>query len=290
MIVGTAALVVSGNTLFYYHNNDVKSYEGQDISTSEDKVNTEQAEINLSEIQKVANSAHETESSDSETQPHSLLMENAVGNNNVNYNETEESDSKTDTAGSGDIKNNVANHSTKAENANGNTEGVGEANVKHSKNILVPWFGEAENILKNGTVATVTDVDTGKTFKIKRVAGYNHADVETLTAEDTRILKELYGGQWSWERRAVIVNVNGIEMAASIAGMPHAGREDKPFGAIVSDRTGGYGRGENLDGVKGNDMSGVIDLHFYQSKTHGSNKVDPQHQNMVKKAANSRNK
>lgn len=158
----------------------------------------------------------------------------------------------------------------------------------NSQNLLVPWFNQAEHILAKGTVATVTDVDTGKQFKIKRITGYNHADVETLTAEDTSILKNIYGGQWSWERRAVIVNVNGREMAASLAAMPHAGREDQPYGAVVNNRSGGYGRGANLDGVKGNNMSGVIDLHFYKSKTHGSNRVDPAHQNMVRKAANSR--
>lgn len=157
-----------------------------------------------------------------------------------------------------------------------------------SKNLLIPWFGQAEKIFKNGAVATITDVDTGLQYRIKRICGYNHADVETLTAEDTRILLKTYGGQWSWQRRAVIVNVNGVEMAASIAAMPHAGREDQPYGKIVSWRSGGYGKGANLDGVKNNNMSGVVDLHFYQSKTHGSNRVEPAHQRMVLKAAKSR--
>ena len=154
--------------------------------------------------------------------------------------------------------------------------------------LLVPWFGKAEKIFKKGSVATVTDVATGLTYRIKRVTGYNHADCETLTAEDTKILKRIYGGKWSWERRAIIVNVNGVEMAASIAAMPHAGREDQPFAKVVNNRSGGYGRGDNLDGVKNNGMSGVVDVHFYKSKTHASNRIDGKHQNRILQAAKSR--
>ena len=53
---------------------------------------------------------------------------------------------------------------------------------------LVSWFGGAENILAIGSTAQVYDIWTGRTFNIKRTYGYNHADVETLTAEDTKIM------------------------------------------------------------------------------------------------------
>ncbi len=157
-----------------------------------------------------------------------------------------------------------------------------------SQSLLVPWFDQAENIFKKGSIAIVTDINTGITFSIKRICGYNHADVETLTAEDTKKLLKIYGGQWSWGRRAIIVNVNGREMAASMAAMPHAGRDDEPYGKVIDNRSGGYGRGQNLDGVKNNNMSGVIDIHFYKSKTHGTNSIDNKHQKMVLKASRSR--
>lgn len=149
---------------------------------------------------------------------------------------------------------------------------------------LLPWFGKVENIFTIGNVATVTDVDTGLKFKAKRTFGYNHADVETLTTKDTEILKKVSGGYWNWTRRAVIVEVDGYRIAASITAMPHAGRDDKPANIKVSSRSGGYGWGANLDSVKGNGMDGQFDIHFYGSKTHGTNSVDKNNQAMIQKA------
>lgn len=150
---------------------------------------------------------------------------------------------------------------------------------------LVSWFGGAENILQIGSIAQVYDIGTGRTFNIKRTYGYNHADTETLTAEDTRIMLEIYGGSWNWVRRPVIVTVNGRKLAASMAGMPHAGVDSVAANAYVQSRSGGYGPGYNLDSVKGNNMDGVFDIHFLNSKTHGTNRVDTNHQNAVKTAA-----
>lgn len=149
----------------------------------------------------------------------------------------------------------------------------------------IPWFGNAENIFSRGKHATILDVDTGLSFNIQRSYGYNHADCETLTAKDTEIMKKIYGGQWSWTRRAVIVTVDGVKIAASMAGMPHAGDDDHSADTYVSWRSGGYGYGVNLDKVKGNNMDGHFDVHFLGSRTHGTNIVEKQHQNAVKKAA-----
>ncbi len=161
-----------------------------------------------------------------------------------------------------------------------------ENSSKESKGTveLVSWFGGAENILAIGDTAKIIDVDTGLTFKVKRTYGYNHADVETSTSSDTDIIKKIYGGDFSWSRRAVIVEVNGRRLAASLAAMPHAGVDSKPANDTVSGRSGGYGTGDNLDAVKGNGMDGVLDLHFNKSRTHGTNKVDSQHQAMIQKA------
>jgi len=150
---------------------------------------------------------------------------------------------------------------------------------------MIPWFGGAENILKIGMTATVYDVDTGRSFKIKRSFGTNHADCETATAEDTAIMKSIQCGEWSWARRAIIVDVNGTKLAASMNGMPHAGLDKYPVYKTINGRSGGYGTGTNLDAVKGNNMDGHFCVHFYNSRTHGTNRVDSNHQAMVKKAS-----
>jgi peptidoglycan hydrolase-like protein with peptidoglycan-binding domain len=149
---------------------------------------------------------------------------------------------------------------------------------------MLDWWKEANKVFKIGSTATITDVKTGKTFKIVRTYGTNHADVEAHTANDSKIIKDIWGG-WSWTRRPVIVEVNDRKIAASMAAMPHAGVDSQPANTYVSQRSGGYSRGTNLDKIKDNGMSGHMDVHFLNSRTHGSNKIDPKHQAAVKAAA-----
>jgi len=132
----------------------------------------------------------------------------------------------------------------------------------------VAW-DTARNLYAIGETATVTDVETGLAFRIKRKGGHNHADNEPLTAEDAAIMKKIYGGSWSWDRRAVVLTVGDRKIAASMAGMPHGS-----------------------ENISNNDFSGHFDIHFKGSMTHGSEYtksrrpvVDGQHQAMVRKAA-----
>ena len=82
-----------------------------------------------------------------------------------------------------------------------------------------------------------------------------------LTAEDTAILKKINGGTFSWRRRAVLVKYNGHVYAASIYSEPH-------------------GTNTILD----NNFDGQFCLHFYGSKTHGTDRVDADHQKCVEQA------
>ncbi|MEN1759570.1 peptidoglycan-binding domain-containing protein [Anoxynatronum sibiricum] len=148
------------------------------------------------------------------------------------------------------------------------------------------WFGEVEHLFARGDVATIVDVWTGLSYQVKRTYGTNHADVETLTKEDTAIFKKVAGGEWNWSRRPVIVEVHGLRIAASIASMPHAGRDDLPALQTVNNRSGGFGKGTNLDEVKGNNMHGHVDLHFVGSKGHSSGRVDADHQKAIQEALN----
>lgn len=143
------------------------------------------------------------------------------------------------------------------------------------------WFDKIKDVIPRGAVYKITDIQTGKSFNAKRTYGTNHADTETLTAEDTYIMKEIYNNAWSWARRPIIVEMGGYVLPASMAGMPHAGIEDKPAGQTVSARSGGYGTGYNFDLIKGNNMDGHFDVHFFNSRTHGTNRVDPAHQKAI---------
>lgn len=148
------------------------------------------------------------------------------------------------------------------------------------------WFTSAQYLFPIGANATVIDYFTGKSFNVKRTIGAGHSDTETLTAQDTAIMKEIFRGTWSWETRPVIVVVNGRRLAASMAGMPHAGLDAYPADANVSNRSGNYGYGPNLDYIKGNNMDGHFDIHFLGSLRHVDWQTDERHQAMIKISAN----
>ncbi|KRQ87115.1 hypothetical protein ABG79_00913 [Caloramator mitchellensis] len=149
---------------------------------------------------------------------------------------------------------------------------------------LLDWWSSVSNIFAIGSTARVIDLQTKKSFYVVRTYGHNHADVEAKTLNDTNTIKEIWGG-WSWERRPVIVEVNGRRIAASMTAMPHAGVDSAPALKVVDNRSGGYGTGQNLDKIKGNGMDGHIDIHFLNSTRHKDGAVDKEHQAMVKKAA-----
>lgn len=159
---------------------------------------------------------------------------------------------------------------------------------KSSKSILLlDWWKSACKIFSTGTIAKVTDVGTGKSFYVKRTTGTNHADSEALSSRDTDIIKSIWRG-FSWERRPVIITINGENIAASMSGMPHAGVDKAPALAYVNNRSDGYGSGVNYDFIKGNGMNGHFDIHFLHSTRHKDGKQDSQHQNAVMKAAQSK--
>lgn len=125
----------------------------------------------------------------------------------------------------------------------------------------LPW-SQVQKIFPKYAYATVKDLETGLSFKVQRRGGTYHADVQPLTVQDTQIMKKIYGGQWSWRRRAVLMEVGGNLIAASMNGMPHG-----------------------AGAVKDNQFPGHFCLHFRESKVHKSNAVDLAHQLMIAKAS-----
>ena len=148
------------------------------------------------------------------------------------------------------------------------------------------WWKDIRNkMLLPDDEILIRDFETGQTFNVVAIAGTNHMDVEALTYEDAQIIKTLWGGDYSWARRPVIAYLNGRAVAASLNAMPHAGRDDKPYKEYVSNRSAGYGYGYNYDKIKGNDMEGIICLHFKGSLLHKNAVQDSKHQAAVRKAA-----
>lgn len=121
---------------------------------------------------------------------------------------------------------------------------------------LIDWE-KADALYAPDTIATVTDIRTGLSFKVRRYFGHLHADSEPLTAADTAVMRKIYG-RWTWDRRAIVLTVGGRRFAASMNGMPH-------------------GQGE----VKGNGFDGHFCIHFLGSRTHASRSMDDLHQRMI---------
>lgn len=125
---------------------------------------------------------------------------------------------------------------------------------------MLPWKQVSE-FLPRYSKFIVEDLETGKKFKVQRRAGSRHADVQPMTVKDTKIMKEIYNGKWSWKRRAIIVQSNGKKIAASMHGMPHGA------------------------GALKNNFPGHFCIHFYGSTTHRTNFMDLSHKLMILKSA-----
>ncbi len=118
------------------------------------------------------------------------------------------------------------------------------------------WFNGGASRIPRGAIFQVKDVRTGLVFKAKRQGGSNHLDAEPLTAADSAILLKINGGvEYSWRRRPMLVLYNGRVYACSIYSEPHGD-----------------------DTISSNDYDGQFCLHFYGSKTHGTDRVDEDHQ------------
>ncbi|MBQ9408966.1 MAG: hypothetical protein IJU28_06215 [Clostridia bacterium] len=131
------------------------------------------------------------------------------------------------------------------------------------KSVAADWFkSNIQSEFYKGRVATVTDVNSRISWKVKRKGGSNHADVEPLTAADTAAMKKACGSDFmTWHRRAIWVSLDGKKYAASMNCMAHG-----------------------LCNITNNNFDGHFCIHFTNSRTHGTDKVDADHQNAIKRA------
>lgn len=128
------------------------------------------------------------------------------------------------------------------------------------------WYtGEIQSIWTVNTVAIITDVYTGISFRAQRLYGDNHADCEPLDTSDTAAICYIFGVSkpqeiedreqelQSWRRRPLWVTIGGRTFCASMYGIPH-----------------------NYDGdrIPDNGYNGQFCVHFTNSRTHTTNIVD----------------
>ena len=133
---------------------------------------------------------------------------------------------------------------------------------KTYKTEKLDWFNGGRAKLPKGVTIQIKDVKTGLVFKGRVLYGTNHLDVEPLTKADTATLLKINGGvSFKDDRRAMLVKYNDHVYAASIYSVPH---------------------GEQT--ITTNNFDGQFCLHFYGSKTHGTDKVDSDHQSCVAQA------
>ncbi len=131
---------------------------------------------------------------------------------------------------------------------------------KHGE--LLDWWTEARYVFSTGKVATITDFQTERKFQVKHTMGGSHADSEPLTTLDAQIMKEIWGGSYSWTPRAIIVAVDGRRLAAAMHSFPH---EDQV--------------------IKNNNYNGHFCIHFLNSQRHSDGLVQDSMQTQIKIAA-----
>ena len=139
---------------------------------------------------------------------------------------------------------------------NGQTGAVGRVE-------MIEW-SVARNIIPQNVPLTVIDVRTGLSFQMISFSHGNHADIFPATPQDTEIMRQAFGGRWSWDTRPVLMLVGDRTFAASMSGMPHGG-----------------------GGNRGNNMNGHVCMHFLNSRTHNGNRShERDHQATVREAYN----
>lgn len=139
----------------------------------------------------------------------------------------------------------------------------GQATAPAQRGAPVDWVLEGQYLVKRNSTFTVVDVETGKQFKAKMIGGYNHIDIEPLTTTDTNTMKSLFGA-WQWSPRAVVIYIDGMNLAASLSGMPHG-----------------------VDSID-NGVTGHFDVYMKNSTSHSSTTSAAyiqEHRDMVNRAA-----
>lgn len=120
------------------------------------------------------------------------------------------------------------------------------------------WYDGGSSTFDKGEYATLYDINTGTSIRIKRMGGHNHADVEPATKKDAA---KLHRFGYSWDARAGILKVDDKYIACAFNTKPHG------------DET-----------ISNNGFEGQFCLHMLGSKTHGTGNVNGDMQKAISRA------
>ena len=154
---------------------------------------------------------------------------------------------------------------------------IGTADTSNLTMTLYPaekidWnTGGINELWAKGSNYKIYDVKTGIVWWAHRWSGGLHVDAEPLTAADTARLCKIYGvskaseinSKEHYQRRPCLVTIGTRTFACSLYGVPH-----NDAGDTISD----------------NNYKGQLCIHFTNSKTHESRKVDSGHQEAIEYA------
>lgn len=109
-----------------------------------------------------------------------------------------------------------------------------------------------------GAYGVIYDILTGTSIRVYRLGGTNHAELEPYSAEDTQLLLNACGGQFSWDSRPVLLLAGNHVAPAAINTMPHGDQS-----------------------ITTNNYDGQFCLHLKGSTTHGTESVNVNHQQAI---------
>ena len=121
------------------------------------------------------------------------------------------------------------------------------------------WFDNINTLLSANRTYEIFDIKSGQSFFVSRTGGTNHAEVEPISENDNQTIYEIFNNNWDWQRLPVLLKYNSLSyIPASLSGYPHG------YSKTTSNKTNGH-----------------FCLHFKNSKTHVTNKIDSKHQKCV---------
>lgn len=130
-----------------------------------------------------------------------------------------------------------------------------------AKGQLVDW-SVVKSMLNVGSAYTVTDCNTGESFRLVFSGGDNHAEMELYSEDDKAAFDTICGEEYNFLKRPVVVNIGGSDIAASMQCFPHGSDE-----------------------VDSNGMEGHVCVFFSGSLSHVGSVSDVEHEATVRRAA-----